>query len=112
MNIDELIAHLGNMTTDQTTANWIAGIGDAMVAIKEHQPALEKGMKGTLRFQKCHDNFSAVRPEFYSLLDTINLPISKTLGGDYLVQSFDDTQQCIEFADSLGFTAEFVGDGE
>ena len=47
MTIDELIAHLGNMTTDQDdNPEWVQGIEDARTAIRENSKALKAGIGG------------------------------------------------------------------
>ena len=59
MTIDELIAYLGNMTTDSDGlehASWVQGISDAVTAINANRDALTAGMQKPLVFKirKCH----------------------------------------------------------
>jgi len=71
MTIDELIAYLGNMTTDSDGlehASWVQGISDAVTAINANRDALTAGMQKPLVF-RLRRNVLGVFPYFAHLVD-------------------------------------------
>lgn len=123
--IDELIEHLNSCpqgghewdkykepdTDHEMEAYWLGirkGFGCAAALVRMAQPALEAGMRGTLRFRIVKDRMASI---WYAELINTNGKRVECNSGPVKFMAYkkgDAEKKAIVFAESFGLTAEFV----